>query len=137
MGLPDILEKILCNFLDNRKAKINIGNDYSNAINLLSGVPQGSVLSPSLYTLHTNDLPRAECGRVDITYADDITQVMATQSKSKLMIKVKLEREIERINKFERQWKIKTNKDQFKILPIAQGKTAKLTVGKCQRNGEV
>ncbi len=29
LGLPDILEKILCNFLDNRKAKINFGNEFS------------------------------------------------------------------------------------------------------------
>ncbi len=48
LGLLNILEKILCNFLNNRKAKINIENDYSNYITLLSGVPQGSVLSPTL-----------------------------------------------------------------------------------------
>ena len=39
MGLPEILSKILCNFLDDRKAKINFGVDYSNIINLISGVP--------------------------------------------------------------------------------------------------
>lgn len=39
LGLPDIIEKILCTFLDNRKAKINIGSDFSNEIKLLSGVP--------------------------------------------------------------------------------------------------
>ncbi len=50
-GLPDILEKILCKFLDNRKAKIKFGNKYSRDIHLLSGVPQGSVLSPTLYML--------------------------------------------------------------------------------------
>ncbi len=60
LGLPSILEKkILCNFLNNRKAKIDIGNDYSNYITL-SGVPQGSVLSPTLYTLFTNGLPSPE-----------------------------------------------------------------------------
>ena len=39
MGLPHILAKILCNFLDKRTAKINFGVEYSNVINLLSGVP--------------------------------------------------------------------------------------------------
>ncbi len=46
LDLPQIMEKILCNFLDNRTAQINIGNNFSNNIQLLSGVPQGSVGSP-------------------------------------------------------------------------------------------
>ncbi len=59
LGLPPILEKTLCTFLDNRTAKISIGNDYSNDIDLLSGVPQGSILiiTRTLHTVHQfNDL---------------------------------------------------------------------------------
>ncbi len=126
--LPDILEKNLCNFLDNRKTKINIGNDFSNNINLLSFVPQGSVLSPTLYTLFTNDLPLPEYGCLDTMCADDVTQLITSPSKSKLMMKVKVEREIERIRKFERQWKIKTSEGKFKILSIAQLKTKLINV---------
>ncbi len=114
--------------MDNRKAKINIGNDYSNEIRLLSGVPQGSLLSPSLYTLYTSDLPPPEHDCMDTMYADDITQVITTPSKSRLMMKVKVEREIERINKFERKWKIKTSEEKLKIIPIAQLKPKKITV---------
>ncbi len=43
-------------------------------------------------------------------------------------MKVKIEREIERINKFERKWKIKTSEEKFKIIPIAQLKTRKINV---------
>ena len=128
LGFPAILEKILCSFLDNRKTKINIGNEYSNDIKLLSGVPQGSVLSPTLYTLYTNDLSPPEYGCLEIMYADDITQVITSPSKSKLMMKLKVEREIERINKFERKWKTKTSEEKFKIIPIAQYKGNKINV---------
>ncbi len=39
-------------------------------------------------------------------------------------MKVKVEREIERINRYEKKkWKIKTNQDKFKVIPIAQRKT--------------
>ncbi len=114
LQLPSIPEKILCNFLDNRKTKINIGKEYSREIRLLSGVPQGRVLSPTVYTLFTNDLPPPEHGCLDTMYADDVTQIIISPSKSKLMIKLKIERDIERINKFERKWKSKLVKRNFK-----------------------
>ncbi len=100
--MPDILEKTLCTFLNNRTAKVMIGKDTSETIHLRSGVPQGSVLSPTLYSLYTNDLPPPGPGCPDIIFADDITQIITTPSKSKLMLKLKVEREIERMNKYER-----------------------------------
>ncbi len=128
LQLPSILEKILCNFLDNRRAKINTGKEYSREIRLLSGVPQESVLSPTLYTLFTNDLPPPEHGCLDTMYANDVTQIITSPRKSKLMIKLKVERHIERINRFERKWKIKTSEEKFQIIPIAQLKTKKIIV---------
>ncbi len=38
-------------------------------------------------------------------------------------MKLKVERKIESINRYERKWKIKTSPDKFKIIPIAQFKT--------------
>ncbi len=43
-------------------------------------------------------------------------------------MKIKAEKEIERICKFERKWKIKTSEEKFKIIPIAQLKTKKIVV---------
>ncbi len=51
---------------------------------------------------------------MDTIYPYDVSQVITTPSKSKLMIRVKVEREIERINKFERKWKIKTSEENLK-----------------------
>ncbi len=43
-------------------------------------------------------------------------------------MKIKVERKIKRMNKFERKWKIKTSKEKFKIILIAQLQTKKVTV---------
>ena len=128
LELPTILQKTLCNFLDERTARIKIGIEFSNDINILSGVPQGSVLSPTMYTIFTNDLPPPSHGCLDILYADDVTQIITSQSKSKNMMKLKVEREIERINRYEKKWKIKTSQEKFKLIPIAQLKTKPIVV---------
>ncbi len=81
-----------------------------------------------LHCLYTNDLPWAGPGCLDTLFADDITQEITTPSKSKLMLKFKIEREIELINKYEREWKIQTREGKLKIFPIAQYKKMKIKV---------
>ncbi len=44
------------------------------------------------------------------------------------MMKAKVEREIARISKFERSWKIKTSEEKFKIIPTAQPKRKRIMV---------
>ncbi len=59
-------------------------------------------------------------------YADDVTQIIISPSKSKLIMKAKVECEIDRIRKFERTWEIKTSVEKkLKIIPIAQLKKKK------------
>ena len=80
------------------------------------------MLSPTLYILYTADIPKAGPGCCDVMFADDATQVVEYQYQSKRMLARKIEREIERINKFENLWKIQTNKNKFQLLSISKTK---------------
>lgn len=118
LELPLTITKFINNFLTNRSAKIKIGNFTGPPFPLTAGVPQGSSLSPTLYTIYTNDIPEPAFDCTTIQYADDITQIIAHHGKSRQMMANRTVSEIEKINKFEKEWKIKTNSNKFKIIPI-------------------
>lgn len=50
LGLPAPVERLLCDFLVDRTTRVRVGDHLSSAFPLATGVSQGSVLSPTLYT---------------------------------------------------------------------------------------
>lgn len=101
LGLPDYLSRLLCNFITNRKAKIKVKEYYGDEFVLESGVPQGSCLSSTLYTLYTADLPPPAPNSDYVIYADDISQVVVYPGRSKQMMTRVTERAIDTICKYE------------------------------------
>lgn len=119
LGLPPHMERILCDYLCDRTVNIRINNTIGPSIDILSGVPQGGILSPTMYTIYTRDIPLPSVDSYDILYADDVTQLVIHNGKSKRAMSYKVSKEIERINKFEKKWKIKTNQSKFTVIPLA------------------
>jgi hypothetical protein len=117
--------------LQNRTARIRIGEYLGREIKLLSGVPQGGCLSPTLFNFYTSDIPDAEGQSLNLIYADDVTQIVCSPGTEN-MLALKTAREIENINKYENKWKIQTNKTKFLIIPIGRNKTKKVKVGQTE-----
>lgn len=127
-NLPEYIVKFISSYLKDRKAKIRIGNYVGEEFRLESGVPQGGCLSPTLFNFYTHDLEPAEGQNINLIYADDITQIVANHGSEKMLERI-TSREIEKVNKFEKMWKIKTNSTKFQILPFGRSKLERVRVG--------
>ena len=60
-------------YLSKRKQYTVVNGELSDQANVTSGVPQGSVLGPTLFALYTGDLPEAVSSASLYMYADDTT----------------------------------------------------------------
>jgi Reverse transcriptase (RNA-dependent DNA polymerase)/Endonuclease-reverse transcriptase len=70
LGVPNYITRILHSYLDTRSFFVYI-NGYKSSIRpIKAGVPQGSLLGPTLFNIYINDLPKHDNTKLAI-YADD------------------------------------------------------------------
>ena len=55
-NIDDTALKLIFSYLKNRKQCVRINNTYSNFENIITGVPQGSIVGPLLFDFSINDL---------------------------------------------------------------------------------
>ena len=119
---------MVMSYVSNRTAQIRIGNHMGNKFNLESGVPQGGILSPTLLIPYTSDIPRAGPNSEDVIFADAITQVIQNIDGDQEQLKIDTEREIDRVNTYEKSWKIMTNTTKFKIMSISKTRPLQIEI---------
>ncbi len=72
MGIRDTELAWFKDYLSNRKQFVFIDGNSSSLLDILLGVPQGSILGPLLFLLYINDLPLCST-LLSILFADDTT----------------------------------------------------------------
>jgi len=75
LGLDHNICRWIKDFLTNRPQSVKMGPHHSSFLSLSTGVPQGCVLSPFLYSLYTHDCTPTHNTNVIIKFADDTTVV--------------------------------------------------------------
>ena len=70
MGVPDCLIHTIKDFLTDRSFRYRVDGTLSTSRQIKAGVPQGSVLSPTLFSLFTSDIPTLSPAKLAL-FADD------------------------------------------------------------------
>ena len=70
IGIRGTLMNWIKDFLKGREQRVVVNNEFSDWESVVSGIPQGSVLGPSLFTIFINDIPNDITSNVKI-FADD------------------------------------------------------------------
>ena len=72
-GVQGTLLAWLTDYLTDRTQFSEVNGHHSTVLNVTCGIPQGSVLGPTLFALYTDDLPSAVTSGSIFMYADDTT----------------------------------------------------------------
>lgn len=104
--LPYPFYELLKSYLESRYFFVKFREQQSGLHSILSGVPQGSVLGPLLYTLFTSDLPT--CRNTEIaTFADD-TVILST-NEDPVIASMHLQTHLNKIHDWFQAWRMKAN----------------------------
>ena len=110
----------IANFLHNRTQNVVLNGEKSYTGNVVSGVPQGSVLGPSLFLFYINDLPEGLSSKVRL-FADD-TVLYMTVSKSEDA--KSLQSDLDKLQQWEKKWSVEFNPNKCEVIHITRSRKA-------------
>ena len=115
LDLPTKMTRWLSDFLVGRVIQVNVNSFLSDQINPASEVPQGSVLSPLLFLIYVNDLPKPHHRpNSKSQFADDIALWAASRN---VHIAAKLlQKDLRKLAKWCAKWRIKLNPEKTKVI---------------------
>ena len=111
MGISGKTLNIVEDFLSNRTFRTYVGGAFSKFRDVLSGVPQGSVLGPLLFVIFMNDLPDSIYG-ISKLFADDLKVIVdASDNKNSISI-------LENLQNWQNLWLLKFNASKCKVMHV-------------------
>ena len=124
VGVGGWVLDVIVSFLTNRVQRVVVDGKHSRVVNVVSGVPQGSVLGPLLFLLYTSDLP-ITLENTLIGYADDSTLLAVVRKPTdRASVVASLNRDLERVGKWCTLWGMVINPSKTKALVVSRSRTA-------------
>jgi hypothetical protein len=113
-GVEGKLLEWIKDFLTSRKSRVGVRGSFSSWREVLSGVPQGSVLGPLLFLIFVNDLPEwIKCNMR--MFADD------TKIWSKIRVQqdsILLQADLDSLMKWSDEWLLRFNCEKCKVMHV-------------------
>jgi len=97
-------------FLSDRTQTVILNNSVSTAVNVTSGVPQGSVLGPTLFLLYINDIVDCIKHSQFTLFADDL-KIFNTSDKQAL-----LQQDLENLSFWAKTWQMSISLTKTNVL---------------------
>ena len=111
LGISGKVLNVIKDFLRDRSFRVSVEGNLSSLKNVLSGIPQGSVLGPLLFILFINDLPESVKSIVKL-FADDLKLIADGSDKSTVDNDLKI------LEAWQRSWLLEFNSDKCKVLHL-------------------
>lgn len=115
--LPKPIIVLVHSYLTGRRVAVKVNSSLSAVKEIKAGVPQGSALSPRLFSLYINDTPKLPTTNLAL-YADDTalyhSSFSAEIANRQLQIHVRL------LEKYYKKWKIKLNSDKTESITFSR-----------------
>ena len=123
VGIGSSVLSVLTQFPSNRSQHVMVDGCRGKLVNVVSGVPQGSVLSPLLFLLYTSELFSILENKL-IGYADDST-LMAVVPSSVIWVTVaeSLIRDLGMVSEWCDLWRMKLNESKTKTMIVSRSRT--------------
>ena len=99
-------------FLTDRKQQVTVGQGHSEWGDVISGVPQGSVLGPILFVIYVNDMPSIVNSNIK-TFADDTKLYRAISSDQDCE---ELQKDLTLLENWAGKWLLNFNQSKCKVM---------------------
>jgi len=116
IGVRGVIRSWFCSYLSNRQQSVVLDGALSSKRVLSRGVPQGSVLGPTLFLVYINDMMNS-CSKLNlIHFADDTTAFLSLHDQFLLMQNVN--EDLESVNKWLCANRLSLNVDKTSYMLI-------------------
>ena len=117
LGVRGPVLKWIAAFLKNRSQRVSLNGAKSSWSPVTSGIPQGSVLGPTLFVLYVNDLPQCVTSFVKL-FADDTKLYASVQSQPD---RDQIQSDLHALGDWSKTWLLPFNSSKCKTLHLGHG----------------